>query len=254
MAGRSPGGNVLSVPQRHYDRAPITEAIIDVRTDLPSETDLSCLSTLPDNLQKLYPHRKTKIDVHAELSAGAKVGATASQIPAGYMFLSADERQVVHFNVTGFAFGRLAPYDRWEAFEASAAPAWDAYCAQSKPVRATRTALRYVNRIELPLPFEDLKEFLRTVPEVAPELPQSLSGFFMQLQIPQADIGATLSLTQAMVQPVNPNTVAIVLDIDLFNESNVDIGRVWEIVSEMRDKKNHVFESCITDRLRELIS
>ena len=89
---------------------------------------------------------------------------------------------------------------------------------------------------------------------MAPELLQSLSVLFMQLQIPQADIGATLSLTQAMVQPVNPNTVDIVLDIDLFNESNVDIGRVLEIVSEIRGKKNHVFESCITDRLRELIS
>ena len=74
----------------------------------------------------------------------------------------------------------------------------------------------------------------------------------MQVQIPQSDIGTTLSLTQAMVQSVNPNTVAIV-DIDLFNEAPVDIGRVWEIISEMRDRKNDVFEACITDRLRELI-
>lgn len=75
----------------------------------------------------------------------------------------------------------------------------------------------------------------------------------MQVQIPQADIGTKLSLTQAMVQLVNLNTVAIVLDIDLFNESPVDSGRVCGSISEMRYTKNDVFEACITDRLRELI-
>jgi uncharacterized protein (TIGR04255 family) len=68
----------------------------------------------------------------------------------------------------------------------------------TKPKLINRLALRYVNRLDLPLPVGDLKYYLRTVPEVSPDLPQGLSGYFMQLQIPQEDISAILILNQAL--------------------------------------------------------
>ena len=45
-------------------------------------------------------------------------------------------------------------------------------------------ALRYINRINIPLPFTDFKQYLRTTPEIARELPQGLSTFLMRLVIP----------------------------------------------------------------------
>jgi uncharacterized protein (TIGR04255 family) len=51
----------------------------------------------------------------------------------------------------------------------------------------TRLVVRYINKIDIPLPVGDLKEYLRTFPEVSSDLPQGLSGYFLQLQIPQED-------------------------------------------------------------------
>ena len=57
----------------------------------------------------------------------------------------------------------------------------------------------------------DFKEYILTIPDIAPALPQSLSGFFMQLHIPQVDIDALAVLNVAMVPPEAANTCSIVL-------------------------------------------
>jgi uncharacterized protein (TIGR04255 family) len=117
-----------------------------------------------------------------------------------------------------------------------------------------RTAVRYVNRIDIPLPCHDLKEFFRTVPEVSPDLPQGLSGYFMQLQIPQADISAMAVINQMMVPSQIPDAISVILDIDIFQEHSLMTGHTfWEILEQLHGKLDSVFEACITNQTRELI-
>ena len=100
----------------------------------------------------------------------------------------------------------------------------------------------------------DLKDFLRTVPEVSPDLPQSLNGYFMQLQIPQEDIQAMVILNQAIIPPSNPDVTSILLDIDVSKESYLLLeDDFWEDLEILHTKLDLVFESCITDKVRELI-
>ena len=77
----------------------------------------------------------------------------------------------------------------------------------------------------------------------------------MQLNIPQPDIDAMLTLNQAQVAPAQPNTTALVLDIDLYREKNIpqDEEAIWELFANLRHRKNKIFEMCITDVARELI-
>ena len=50
----------------------------------------------------------------------------------------------------------------------------------------------------------DFRDFIRSYPEISSDLPQQLAGFFMQVQIPQEDLGAMLILNEAMVPPAGP--------------------------------------------------
>jgi uncharacterized protein (TIGR04255 family) len=115
--------------------------------------------------------------------------------------------------------------------------------------------VRYINRLDLPLPLEDFKDYLRTVPEVSSDLPQGLSGLLMQLAIPQEDIGALLLLNEALLPSPDPDTVSILLDIDLFREleTSIDEEELWRTLDQFRVRKNYVFEACITERTKELI-
>lgn len=121
-------------------------------------------------------------------------------------------------------------------------------------MKVIRLAVRYINRIDLPLPVHDLKDYLRTVPEVSPDLPQGLAGYFMQVAIPQEDIKSTVLLNETIVPPAKPDVVSVVLDIDIFRTEDLPSEEepMWGLFEELRIRKNSVFEACITDRTREL--
>ena len=50
--------------------------------------------------------------------------------------------------------------------------------------RVVRMAVRYINRLDLPGPGVDLKEYLKTWPEASADLAQPLASFLMQLDDP----------------------------------------------------------------------
>ena len=77
----------------------------------------------------------------------------------------------------------------------------------------------------------------------------------MNLQMPQRDLECVAVINQGLLEPVKPGHISIVLDIDIFRlgiESWQD-SEVWTFLDKLRDRKNEILESCITDRTRELI-
>lgn len=115
-------------------------------------------------------------------------------------------------------------------------------------------AVRYINQIDIPLDgLRDFRDFLRTFPEVSSDLPQALSGFFMQLRIP-LEPDTVLVLTQTLVPPRDALVVSVILDFDVFKQdlSLTSEDEVWSLLEVLRDKKNECFEGCITRRARAL--
>jgi uncharacterized protein (TIGR04255 family) len=247
-------GVELVSDQAPYPRAPITEALIDIRVTLPDEITVTDLAHVDIGEDMGYPHRRNLFAGEAQIAIGEQLGAATRQKHVGYRFVSSDERQIVQVRLDGFTFSRLAPYDRWETFREEAYRLWILYRLVAEPVSINRVAVRYINRLDLPLPMDDFKDYLRTVPEVSPDLPQGLSGYLMQLAIPQEDIGAVLLLNETLLPSPEPDTVSILLDIDLFREleTSVEDEDVWRLLDQFRVRKNDVFEACITQRTREL--
>lgn len=242
-------------PPKHYSHAPITEALIDLRVELPAGVTLSTLADLHSGIKADYPIRQELLIFQGQMTGGASVGASASQTQTGYIFLSSDRKQIFKSRLDGFTFSRLAPYDRWNTFRDEAQQLWRIYQSATNLKLITRLTVRYINRLDLPLPLGDLKDYLQTVPEVSPDLPQGLIGYFMQLQIPQEDLGGMLVLNQALIPPPLPDVVSILLDIDLFRETDLpdDEAALWDILEQLHTRTDQVFEACITDRTRELI-
>lgn len=240
---------------KHYSRAPITEALIDLRVELPDGVTLATLIDVHSSIKADYPMLQELMIFQGQMLAGASVGATASQTQVGYIFSSSDQKQIFQARLDSFTFSQLAPYDRWETFRNEAQRLWSIYQSATKPKRVSRLALRYINRLDLPLPVKDLKDYLRTVPEVSPDLPQGLNGYFMQLQIPQEDLRAMLILNQALIPPPSLDVVSVLLDIDLSREIELpDTVAVWDVLEQLHTRTDQVFEACITDRTRELIN
>lgn len=109
----------------------------------------------------------------------------------------------------------------------------------------------------MPLPITELREYLRTLPEISSDLSQVLNGYVMQLLILQKDFGGMLSLIEATVPPPRPEVFSVNLDIDLFKESTTEFDsdeKVWRLLDILRHKKNEIFERCITEKARTMFS
>lgn len=245
--------NVMTA-RRHYQKPPITEAIIDLRVELSAEIGLPELSKAREGEEATYPTVEQLNAVFGQMQIGSQVSATAGSRHIGYLFRSGDGRQIYQARLDGFTMSRLAPYEDWNALRDETRKLWDIYRTVTKHPKMTRLAVRYINRIDIPYPFQDFKEYLRTVPEVSPDLPQGLAGYFMHLEIPFEDIKSLALINQTIIEPASQNVVSVVLDIDIFRTVDLpaDEEGSWAFLEELRLRKNQVFEACITDRARGL--
>ncbi|GAC1502256.1 MAG: TIGR04255 family protein [Chamaesiphon sp.] len=246
--------------QRHYSRAPITEAIIDFRVTLPEGLSVDKIAEIHahvrDTFPTVEPFYKSVGAITYQPGSSFKVDTLEEQ-QIGFWLRSEDNLQTFQATLEGFTFNRLAPYKSWAEFSSNAQHLWDMYKEICKPTQVTRVAVRYINQINIPArELTELKDYLRTVPEVSPGLPQNaLQSFFMQLQIPQQDLNCMLIINEAIAPPTSPEVVTVILDLDLFSQQiwETNDKEIWSFLEKLRHRKNKVFEESITDRTKELI-
>lgn len=242
---------------QNLKKAPITEALIDLRVRLPEGSTFETLGAFRDAVAESYPNCRERRQWHTRFTLHKKeppAVETETEGPDGYILTSADGTQVVQARRDGFTFSRLKPYQTWEQLRNSAQELWKTYCDTVSPLMITRIAVRYINRIELPLPFEDFGEWLQTRPQVGPKLPQGLAGFFFRANIPFDKPPGFVNVTQA-IEPGNYKTqVPLIFDIDAFltEEFSPDDSGVWKRFEGLREIKNRVFFDSITEKTKEM--
>jgi len=156
---------------RRYQKPPITEAIIDLRVELSPGISSMELNKARDGQEATYPIVEEIKAAFGQMQIGLQVSATARSEHIGYLFRSGDGKQIYQARMDGFTMSRLAPYENWDALRDEARRLWDIYRTVTSPIRVVRLAVRYVNRIDMPLPLKDFKDYLRTVPEISQDLP-----------------------------------------------------------------------------------
>jgi uncharacterized protein (TIGR04255 family) len=242
------------VGHKHYEKSPITEAVIDIRVEVSPGFKAESLEPIHAQIMKDYSKREDVMFFQGQFAMRPDATATASQTKQGYLYRSNNGKYILQTRINGFTFSHLPPYENWNTFRNEAEKLWDTYKTVAKPTKVTRVAVRSINRIDLHPPV-DLKVYFNTFPEVAQGMPQLLSGYVMQLLIAQEDFGGMLSLIQATGIAPSPNLASVVLDIDLYKESVSDFDsdeKIWNLLEHIRNRKNEVFESCITDKTRAI--
>ena len=242
-----------------FPNAPITEALLDIRVELSNDINLETLERFHDHndINKCFPVKKRRESFTGgvKFSPEGKISTLqTSGGPDGYLFQSPTEKKIVQARLDGYTFNKLKPYESWNAFRSEARKLWDIYFQITDPVKITRTALRYINRIEVPIPIKNFNEYILTTPEIAPKLPQALNHFFMRLEIPNSDIHAIALITQTMENTTENQRLPLILDIDVFSKINFinSDEEMWKEFEKLRKFKNDVFFNSITDKTKEL--
>jgi uncharacterized protein (TIGR04255 family) len=239
-----------------FPNAPITEAVIDIRVELPDNASLPKLEKLHDLIRAEYPGKKSRrrFEAKIELKEEQQPLRTTTFRQDGYYFASPDEKRIVQYRLDGFSFNRLRPYSRWEDLRDEARRAWDIYVAHTNPLAVNRLAVRYINSIEIPSKSFDYDDYFTAIPKIPEGLPQVLQHFFTRTMIPFSEQGATAVVIQTPSGKQDPVNTAIIFDIDVFVEKSLppEDKMIWEIFEELRHIKNEIFFKSIKDKTKEL--
>ncbi len=244
-------------PQR-LASPPINEALIDLRAELAPGTAVERLAAFHAGVASTYPESEKRVTVSGSFEVGPS-GQPKIDVPppqhVGFMCWSSDRVQAVQARLDGFTLNRLRPYTHWEQFSGEAKACWPEYVRVASPTSVVRVALRYINRIEIPAKAEFSKYF-RTLPQLAPELPQSVANLLMRVVL-GVSTGRAVVLTMAS-ETVNPagnsGKIPVILDIDVFQEGDFkpDDPKIWDILEELRELKNRVFFDSLTEEALEV--
>lgn len=241
----------------HLRNAPIVEALIDFRVKLPSSFNIIRFLPLKDKLHDSYPRMEEKRQIQVGLQVTEKRLQQTLQDTGlhGYFFYSADGTNIAQFRPDGFTFNRLRPYTSWGTVLAEAKRLWMLYVTESSPELITRIAVRYINQIDIPLPIVSLKSYL-TAPPTPPKMPRQDINHFMtrdfMTRMGICDEGQNIfaNITQALQKSAKPEHVSIILDIDVFKteEGGFEDSNIWPTFERLRELKNLIFFSSITEK------
>lgn len=239
-----------------YDKAPITEAVIDIKV-VPQlhGNSLEAIQAVAQAESDRYPIARPLMQGMLQLGIGMQPTA-AAQSCIGVRLSDVDEKNLAQMRLNGLTFSRLNPYQGWHIFQPEARRLWSLYTKIINPLDIIRVAVRYINRIDLPEEaFDDLGAYLTVVPQLNSKIDQKPGKFLMQLQIPQNDVKAMLILTEASTEPPAAGKISIVLDIDLYRDKEVPKREqdLWALFEQFHERKNEIFEACITSKVRSLI-
>jgi len=240
-----------------FKNPPITEALIDIRTELASDASIADIEKIYEDIKAAYPKKKSRFRYEGviEFKEGEIPSAESKDLgPDGILLWSADDKQLVQFRLDGFTFNRLRPYKNWDAMQAEAKPLWDLYVNKMKPLQVTRLALRYINSIDIPAMSVRLEDYFTKPPQIPEGLSQLVEQFLARVVIDFPEIRAKAVITQALQPPRSPNVTSVLFDLDVFRSIRLTPAshEVWDILSELRSLKNNIFDKSITDKTKEL--
>ncbi|WP_079415353.1 TIGR04255 family protein [Thiomonas intermedia] len=245
----------------HYANAPIAEAVIDLRVADPGKIEVSSLerirSAVSDRLPIVLPTYNVTMGVQM---GGERGGMSASfqnsQEPFGYRYSAEDKSRVLQAQKIGFSYSHLPPYTEWPQFSGEARDYWEKFLSATSAKDVARVAVRVINKINISESTFDTRKYLNIYPNVPKDFPPS-GRFDMRLEIGMDDVApGARALINVKGGKSQASISELVLDFDISVESKMDANdnMIWEILDAFSSAKNRLFEACITDNTRELIS
>lgn len=135
--------------RQHYNKAPIVEAVIEVRYEAPAS--IASIRQAATRLEGKYGYsnRRDTIEFKTHFNLNSNRTQQEKRV-VGLQLASKDQREILILNEHRFTYALLAPYSEWDDLFQKAKNAWNV-CSSAWSSRITRIGVRFVNRIDVPI-------------------------------------------------------------------------------------------------------
>lgn len=239
----------------HLNNAPIIEAVIDFRFQPALGIEHEKIEAIHADILSEYPikHENKELQLGFVVGPEQTTQQTVTDSTVGYRFENPTKKYVFIANKNGFSLSKLAPYENWDAFLAEAQKISKIYFDVLGNQNIVRTAVRYINVIEILEDKADFDDYLVAGPKVPEGLPNVVQEFLIRNVIPCFEQKAQVTIAQAY-NAESPNEKAkVVLDIDAVcvEEYQSNSAKQWELLEVLRTLKNNAFYKSVLPKALE---
>ena len=241
-----------------YLQPPITEAVIEAK--ISHEMTIKDIDKVVKEFQKTYPKKDPINDYGISLNMESKIPEVAISSNKTRYLLSSDDRvDIAMISRISLAVACLAPYKGWDDLNQKFLSAWKSWMKIAKLKPIERIGVRYINRIDIPLGNENkinLEDYLTIYPKV-PELSDSpMDEYLIQVTQPIDKLWSATITSVALSSSPLVKHLSLLLNIDTFRTQGIPLKDkdLFEMIDTVREIKNRVFESCITQKTRDLFN
>lgn len=240
---------------------PIVEMVLDIDCDLPPGLDLLALESQAIAALPNYPKREKQYfyQQHFQVRPGDPPAGetTLHQGLQALQFFSDDKKQLVQVRAQGYSFNRLAPYSGLDEYLPEIERTWSLYRDLISPLLVRTIRLRYVNRILLPVGQGsiDLDQYFRYGPRLPEVGNLAFSSFFEQHLAEDKQTGNRVRIVLTPEPSEKTDKAPVIFDNSVESHKPLapdDWDGILGRIGELRDLKNRVFQSMLTDTCLQL--
>ncbi|WP_258239984.1 TIGR04255 family protein [Pseudidiomarina homiensis] len=239
-----------------YKKPPIREAIIELRFN--NRLSDEQLKTIKSELVKVYGIVDEIMGAKFELKVEHKKINSYQKSQLERLEFNLEPNLKARISKESVSWHRLAPYDSWEEFSEPMLRLWRIAEDFHDLQKLSRIGVRMVNDIGIPFGDSsaiDLEDFFTVLTRVPDDFPARPIGFTSHIQSAHDQEKAQSSISVASHR-VEATAVHILLNIDVFriyqDGYEGTFAELQPVLETLRELKNKLFESCITDATREL--
>ena len=238
---------------RPYTNPPIVEAICEFQFVPSQPWDMTIPGLVYDKIKGEFPQKRQRMGFDVGFHPQEGFMEQKVEMIQRMQFLRSDESALIQVAPDMISVNHLRPYSSWEEFKPLALKGLATYRGIATPQAFKRIGLRYINRIDFRQPSIELSDYFHYYPSIPQELPQSHGPFDVRVMLSYQERDL-FSLSLRTVEPQNPDTLSLLLDLDYFMDKpegiEFDHAPTW--LEAAHATVEQAFEACITDRCRAL--
>jgi uncharacterized protein (TIGR04255 family) len=235
-----------------YAVPPIVDAVIELRFETP--IDDAVRGQLARKLSGEYPlvERNEVRQFQLDVASGEVEHSTEERIEK---YTSAEEPRGLQIGTHIFSVFAGAPYEGWESLVGRFSKAFAVAKKEWGFRKIERVGVRYINRLDLSensqgqVDYEDYLNLRINLPETFPPI----HGYTLSFETSLKDYDCLARVQSNVTDPSVPGKHSFVLDIDVWRSRDIPQKEdgLYEFLETMRQAKNMLFETFITDLARD---
>ncbi|MFH1857210.1 MAG: TIGR04255 family protein [Candidatus Omnitrophota bacterium] len=244
----------LSEDFTHLSKAPIVEAVIDIR--ITPKNILDEHAAFPFFKERLSDYSKQEnmnakslqIEVGKERNAPVvkDLGFVGTKVS------STSEPYIAQFYKEAFIFSRLSPYNEWKIFMAEAIRLWGLYCELVEPEEILRIGVRFINKIDVIESQIELSNYYENAPDSIKNTVWPILNY-MHKDTYQPTPIYIVNIIKTVKHISDKSIAGLILDIDVIMNKKFgnDLKKITDHLIYMKWLKNKAFFNSIKPNIIE---